>query len=85
MRIPRRRWSVGVARENLVIPDRTAAATRRRLEATIKAAPDRMMPGGIGTPCWTFRGGQRLARRWSRRYGQTYEVFGPAGKELDDA
>jgi hypothetical protein len=30
--------------------------------------------------CWTFRGAQRLASRWSRRFNRTYDVYGPTGK-----
>jgi hypothetical protein len=41
-------------------------------------------PGTFGlNKCWTFRGAQRMARRYGKRTGITYEVYGPAGKGIE--
>lgn len=76
MRLPVRRWSIGWVLEPAVAPAAMRAEAERWRDRPFR---------GSARPCWTFRGAQRLARRWNHGHQcpGLWEVFGPLGKGDD--
>ena len=76
MKLPQRDWAIGWVLEPELAP--------RAERAEAERWRDRPFRGRVRR-CWSFRGAQRLARRWNGNYESPglWEVFGPRGKGGD--